>query len=119
MTKREKVHELMILKGYVRCVEKRLSSLAPLFPYLETRDGIKTPLRCGEEVNLEEIVERMVVLYEQYWEEDEIDEMLGFFRRPVGQKLIASGEQLVAKLCGVLDDYLWEKMTQAAKDKLH
>ncbi|MBI2360448.1 MAG: DUF2059 domain-containing protein [Deltaproteobacteria bacterium] len=119
MTKREKVHKLMILKGYVGCVEKRLSSLAPLFPYLETREGMKTPLRCGEEVNLEEIVERMVALYEQYWDETEIDEMLCFFKRPVGQKLIASGEQLVAKLCGVLDDYLWEKMTRAAREKMH
>lgn len=119
MTKREKVRELIVLKGYVRCVEKRLASLAPLFPYLETSEGIKTPLKRGDEVKLEEITERMADLYEQYWNEDEIDEMLAFFSRPVGQKLIASGEQLVAKLCGVLDGYLWEKMTQAAKDKLH
>src|SRR3972149_1488765 len=114
MTKQEKVRELIILKGYVKCVEKRLASLAPLFPYLETGEGIKTLLRCGDEVNLEEIVERMIDLYAEYWNEEEIDEMLAFFGRPVGQKLIASGEQLVAKLCGVLDTYLWEKMTLAA-----
>jgi hypothetical protein len=119
MTKREKVRELMILKGYVGCVEKRLACFAPLLPYLETGEGIKTPLSFGEDVKLEEIMERMADVYEQYWNEDEIDEMLGFFRRPVGQKVIASGEQLVAKLCGVLDAYLWEKMTRAAKDKLH
>lgn len=119
MTKREKVRELIILKGYVRCVEKRLASLAPLFPYLETGEGIKTPLRCGEDVDLREIVERMIDLYAGYWNEEEIDEMLAFFGQPIGQKLVASGEQLVTKLCGVLDDYLWEKMTQARADKLH
>lgn len=119
MTKREKVRELIILKGYVRCVENRLASLAPLFPYLETSEGIKTPLRRGEEIHLEEIVERMVDLYQEHWNEEEIDEMLAFFSRPVGQKLIASADQLGAKLCGVLDAYLWEKMTRASKDKLH
>jgi len=119
MTKREKVRELIVLKGYVRCVEERLASLAPLFPYLETSEGIKTPLKFGAEVKLDEIMEQMIEIYEKYWDEDEIDEMLAFFGRPVGQKLIASGEQLVAKLCGVLDTYLWEKMTLAAKEKLH
>jgi hypothetical protein len=119
MTKREKILDLMILKGYVRCVEKRLSSLAPLFPYLETGEGVKTPLGLGAEVKLEEIVERMADIYESYWAENEIDEMLEFFSRPVGQKLIASSDQLVAKLCGVLDAYLWERMTRAAKDKMH
>ena len=119
MEKREKVQELMKIKGYFHCVEKRLQCLEPLFPYLQTKEGIKTPLSLGAEIKIEEINERMTDLYENYWEDDEIDEMLAFFKGPVGQKLMASGENLTRKLMSIMDAYIMEKMQEMKKNKLH
>ena len=119
MAKREKVQELMKIKGYFHCIEKRLQCLEPLFPYLQTKEGIKTPLSVGAEIKIEEIIERMTDLYERYWGEEEIDEMLAFFKSPVGQKLIASGENLTRKLMSILDECIMEKMQEVKRTRLH
>jgi hypothetical protein len=119
MTKREKVQELMKIKGYFHCIEKRLRCLEPLFPHLQTEDGIKTPLSVGTEIKVEEIIERMTDLYEKYWDEEEIDEMLSFFKSPVGQKLMSSGENLTRNLMCIMDAYIMEKMQEMKKNKLH
>ncbi len=117
--KREKVQELMKIKGYFHCIEKRLQCLEPLFPYLQTKEGIKTPLSVGAEIKIEEIIERMTDLYERYWGEEEIDEMLAFFKSPVGQKLIASGENLMRKLMSIMDECIMEKMQEVKRTRLH
>ncbi len=119
MMKREKVQELMKIKGYFHCIEKRLQCLEPLFPYLQTKEGIKTPLSVGAEIKIEEIIERMTDLYERYWGEEEIDEMLVFFKSPVGQKLMVSGENLTRKLMSIMDAYIMEKMQETKINKLH
>lgn len=109
----------MEIKGYLNCVEKRLECLGPILPYLETKEGIKTPLRIDSEIKTEEVIDRMIDLYENYWGEDEIDEMLVFFQSPLGRKLIASNKDLVCRLMAVLDEYIMEKMQAAKKSKLH
>ncbi len=51
----------------------------------------------------------MADLYERYWGEEEIDKMLAFFKSPVGQKLMASGENLTHKLMSIMDAYIMDK----------
>ncbi len=119
MTKREKARQLMEIKGYFNCVEERLKCLAPILPYLESKEGIKTPLYVGSEVITGEIVERMIDLYEQYWREEEVDQMLMFFQSAVGRKLVESSKGLACKLMSVLDDYIMEKMQVSKRSKLH
>ena len=70
----------MGIKGYFDCVAKRLKCLGPILPYLETKEGIKTPLRVGSEIEPGEIFDRMIDLYERYWDEDDINKMLTFFK---------------------------------------
>jgi hypothetical protein len=109
----------MKLKGYFDCLEKRLKCLSPILPYLESKEGIQTPLRVGGEIRIEEIIERMVDSYEGFWSEPEIDELLAFFGSPVGRTLITSYETLAAKLSHVLDGYILEKTEEIRKTHLH
>jgi hypothetical protein len=59
--------------------------------------------------DIDEIIERLIPLYDKYYTEADLQGMITFYESPAGQKVIESTPEIVKESIGVLVEYVQEK----------
>lgn len=89
-TKNEKIKSLMTLTGSgnlgVSMIDTMIESFKKTMPEVPNEFWIE----FRKEVNAEEIVNLMIPIYDKYFTEKEVDELIAFYNTPIGKKMIST-----------------------------
>ena len=69
------------------------------------------------EIDLEEMVEELFIyVYNKYYTESEIEEMIQFYKSPVGAKMVKLGPQIFQEVSSIAEKQLKEKLEEGLKE---
>lgn len=103
--KRADIRKLIEITGTRRAVAQMLPQiLAPMkssFPQVPDRFWQETV----EEFKMDELVDRLVPVYEKYYTRDDILGIIAFYQSPLGQKLISTQPQVMQESLAVGQEF--------------
>lgn len=88
--KQEKIKELLVMSGQanigVQLVNQLLSQFKSVYPKIPEKvwgDFVK-------EINTDDLINKIIPVYDKYYTENDIDEMIKFYKSPVGIKMTSN-----------------------------
>lgn len=99
-TKETKIRELINLMGTpkvaVEMMKSQVASLKKLMPFPPAaQDDFEKEFLAS--INIRELVNLIVPIYDRHFSEQDVDGMLAFYRSPVGQRFIKALPQVTAE----------------------
>ena len=94
-SKSEKIHQLLEVTGSgklgVQVARNLLSQYEKTFTSVDKQFWIK----FSKELNPEELISLIIPIYDKYFSEEEIDQLLAFYNTPLGIKLIKATPKIM------------------------
>lgn len=96
-SKQQKIRKLMYMTGTKETAEAIMNEMIGMyirmFPDIpsETWDGLR------KDIKVDELVEKTIPIYDKYFSEQEIDDMITFYETPTGKKLAVSTPMMAAE----------------------
>ncbi len=106
----EKVNFIVRLfqaNGTLVTMDQQIKQVIQLVPTTE-QEQIKNVL------NSKEIIKRLVPVYDKYFSENELRELIAFYESPTGQKLLSTTSSLAKDVLQILMQYIKEKAQSPA-----
>jgi hypothetical protein len=119
-TKSEKIRELLELTGSGELGIQVMQTLIPAyeknFPNVE-KEFWK---QLSNEINAEELVSLVIPIYDKYYSESDVDQLIAFYKTPLGAKLIKTMQPIMQE--SMLAGQKWgkelgEKIALRLKDR--
>ncbi|GAB3544936.1 DUF2059 domain-containing protein [Spirosoma fluminis] len=87
-TKQDDIRQLMTMMGTTSLMEQSMSRFVETFKKANT--GLPESFWTGveKEANYQDLINRLIPVYEKHYTHDEIKELLAFYKSPLGQKSI-------------------------------
>ena len=73
--------------------------------------GAAPAVELEELLNVDEIIKRLIPVYDKYYSEEDLREIIQFHKSPAGQKVIETTPLIMKESVGVSIKYFKEKMS--------
>ena len=109
-SKREKILSLIDVSG-------TRESMDAMFTQIISEAPPEEATKLKGVFNLDEIIERFIPVYDKYFTEEDLTELITFYKSPVGKKLIKVTPQLMEDSMTVSVQYFRERMPEPPAEK--
>ncbi|NWJ49438.1 MAG: DUF2059 domain-containing protein [Bacteroidetes bacterium] len=119
-TKNEKIRALLEITGSAKLGKQVMSTMIASFKNSLVNVNLEFWNEFEKSVKTEELVELIIPLYEKYYTEKDIDQLIAFYNTPVGKKMIATMPQIMQESMAIGQNWgrqLAEKLAKELKEK--
>ena len=127
-TKQESIKQLFHVMKTDSMTEKMISSiLTPSLSQMELKDSVSqvlfkekmnSLLLVVKDITNKMLNEDMVVLYDKYFSQDEINDFIHFYKSPSGQKLTNLTPDITKELMNIMAQKYLPEITKATTEKI-